>query len=218
MKNNGFSLIELAVVLVIVSLLPLSLLKTYNFSSRDIAKTNKYLSYAIESIHGFAIEHGYLPCPGAVDGKEDCNLVEGFLPSTLTGSAGKDYRVDAYGEYLRYRVDDGFLKSSFYNPDGSINPEGGRRIKSNISIVDISDRLVVDNGHIVVIVSSSGLNKKFEGHNVATSSPNNIYTFNSLIPSFDDPLKRYDDQTAWISYNEYSIGMTRGKNWPPSIH
>ena len=64
-RTRGFSLIELAVVLVVVSfllgglLIPLS----SQISQRDREDTAHRLDQAREALFGFALAYGYLPCP-----------------------------------------------------------------------------------------------------------------------------------------------------------
>lgn len=66
-QENGFSLVELAIVLIIVALLSGGLLISLS-TSRDIAlasETQKQLTSINDSLLGFAAANGRLPCPAS---------------------------------------------------------------------------------------------------------------------------------------------------------
>lgn len=114
--HQGFSLIEMALVLLVVTLLLGGLLVPLGtqVEQKRIAETQKALEEAKEALLGFAVAHGRLPCPdtfnGAVapdvsnDGLEDAcsavNETEGNLPWATLGVGA----TDAWGNHLRYRV------------------------------------------------------------------------------------------------------------------
>lgn len=115
--QRGFSLIELAIVLVIVTILigGLAVPLSAQIQARRIAETQRTLEEAKEAVIGYARTHpiagalGYrhLPCPDSVgnDGKEDrsgdaCSSPSGLLPWVDLGVASQD----AWGNRLRYAV------------------------------------------------------------------------------------------------------------------
>ena len=113
--TNGFSLVELAVVLVVLGLLASGLLAplAVQLESRDRALTVKQLEQAREALHGFAMRNGRLPCPDTDgDGRADpafdparkttasCTRLEGALPGVELGVP----TLDPWGQRLRYRV------------------------------------------------------------------------------------------------------------------
>lgn len=118
-SHQGFTLIELAIVLVIVTILlgGLAVPLSAQIQARRIAETNKILEEARESIIGYAITNNanppssrHLPCPSNGDGKEArtgnaCTNISGtistgFLPWIDLGVASHD----AWGNRLRYAV------------------------------------------------------------------------------------------------------------------
>lgn len=115
-KSLGFTLTELAIVLVIVALLIGGMLVPLS-AQRDLQsyrETQKQLSDISEALLGYAAAHKattsgrpYLPCPDTDnDGLEnrtvdECDAAEGRLPWTDLG-LGRD---DAWGNRFRYRVD-----------------------------------------------------------------------------------------------------------------
>jgi len=112
--SRGFTLTEMAVVLVIVALLiggmilPLSAQQDLRY----VAETQKQLADISEALYGYAASHAasdgrpYLPCPDTDgNGTENrtgtaCTNQEGTLPWADLGMA----RQDAWGNVFRYRV------------------------------------------------------------------------------------------------------------------
>lgn len=116
--QNGFTLVEIAIVLVIVGLMigglvtPLSM----QLEQRKISETQKALDEAKEALTGFAVRYGYLPCPAsaASNGLEDRNGTrcsneerQGFLPWATLGLA----KLDSWNHLYRYSVTPAFSDS-----------------------------------------------------------------------------------------------------------
>lgn len=111
---RGFTLTEMAVVLVIVALLIGGMLLPMSAQQdiRQAAETRKLLADVSEALYGFAYSHTvgdgkpYLPCPDTDgNGTENrtgstCTNQEGTLPWADLGLG----RQDAWGNPLRYRV------------------------------------------------------------------------------------------------------------------
>lgn len=118
-QQHGFSLVEIAIVLVIVGLMVGGLLTplTMQMEQRKAADTQRALDEAREALVGFAVRYGYLPCPAisASDGQEDrsgsrCSdeRREGYLPWATLGLA----RLDAWQHLYRYSVTPAFADSA----------------------------------------------------------------------------------------------------------
>ncbi|MBT9613979.1 MAG: type II secretion system protein [Burkholderiales bacterium] len=121
-RARGFSLIEMAFVLIIVTLLLGGLLVPFatQVEQKRIAETNKALEEIKEALIGYALSHTstpaapgsppqpFLPCPntngdgleGARGGGGDCLVSEGNLPWATLGTTP----IDAWGNRFRYRV------------------------------------------------------------------------------------------------------------------
>lgn len=117
-RQAGFSLIEIAIVLVIVGLMIGGLVTplTVQLEQRRVADTQKALDEAKEALTGFALRYGYLPCPAvsSVNGLEDrrgarCNGEKrvGILPWATLG-LGKS---DSWNNLFRYSVTPAFSDS-----------------------------------------------------------------------------------------------------------
>lgn len=117
-RQQGFTLIEMAVVLTIIAFLisaafmPLSAQR----ESNNIRQAREELKAIEEALYGFAIANGHLPCPtipgngGLADGggAANCNRYHGFVPSTSLGIKGKvncdGLLTDPWGNPYRYSI------------------------------------------------------------------------------------------------------------------
>lgn len=113
--SRGLTLIEMAVVLMILGLLVAGLLGPLDtqLEARDRRETLALLERARDALYGYAIVHGRLPCPDASgDGRSSpsfdparkasaqCTVGEGFLPWAELGLPPGD----AWGNRVRYAV------------------------------------------------------------------------------------------------------------------
>jgi prepilin-type N-terminal cleavage/methylation domain-containing protein len=125
-RQQGFTLIELAIVMLLLTILAAGVLVplTKRIEIQRYEETQKILGEAKEALIGFAMSHKdasgrpYLPCPDKAiafgiaaslsnDGIEDrtsnpdiCETLEGNFPWATLGVG----RMDAWGNQLRYRV------------------------------------------------------------------------------------------------------------------
>lgn len=134
----GFSLIELAIVLVAMGLLTTSLLGPLAAQSeaRKLAETKRTLNEARDALLGFAAAFGRLPCPAgdgargieAGGGAQACTCggsgaASGYVPAitlSLAPSDDQGYLLDAWGGRLRYAVSRGpaSAPNAFTDSDG----------------------------------------------------------------------------------------------------
>lgn len=119
-RQQAFTLVELAVVMVLIGLLLGSLMYTLSaqVDQRAREQTQRTLDQAREALLGYAIANGRLPCPAsaasngieapAVVGGADCsNYNDGFLPAVTLGFQPTDssgYALDAWNNRIRYAV------------------------------------------------------------------------------------------------------------------
>lgn len=119
LKNNkGFSLIELAIVLVIVGILAGSFISTIGSRIENTRRSDTIaqLNTIRDAIIGFASSFGRIPCPAEADtlgeeapvGGGNCNVQHGFIPGKTLGLRGGYNRdellLDNWGNPIRYSV------------------------------------------------------------------------------------------------------------------
>ncbi len=123
-QQSGFSLIELAVVLVIIGLLVGGGIAALDATTEQSRRSDqkRQLDQVREALYGFALARGRLPCPDTdwpPDGGENatggnCDADVGTLPWQQLGLG----RRNPWGQPLRYHVESAFAEAPA-PPDGS---------------------------------------------------------------------------------------------------
>ena len=121
-EHYGFTLIEMAMVLMIVGLLLGGMLVPLSaqMDQRNVSDTQKTLSDIKEAIIGYAIANGRFPCPASatsngvespVGGGNCTNFYNGFVPaatlgitSTVDNQGNTGFAVDSWGNRIHYAV------------------------------------------------------------------------------------------------------------------
>jgi len=192
--NSGFTLTELAIVLVIVGLLISGMLVPLS-TQRDIqnsSETSKRLNEIKEALLGFAVLYGRLPCQSStIDpanpkyGLEDnpCNDVEGYLPWKTLGIG----EIDAWGTqrsatgdpfrgYWRYRVNNTYASATFTLASAS----------TALIVQDSAgNNLTNSTDGPVAIIYSTGPDLVANGQNATID---NTFQAGERSPAFDDML------------------------------
>ncbi len=132
-RNCGFSLIELAVALVVVAIFLGSILVPLNTQvvQRKTSDTQKALEEIKEALLGFAIANGRLPCPASatsngvegIVGGVCTNPYDGFVPAVTLGLAatdGQGYAIDGWNTRIHYAVTTQNF-NAFTSPNGMRN-------------------------------------------------------------------------------------------------
>jgi prepilin-type N-terminal cleavage/methylation domain-containing protein len=215
---RGFTLVEMAIVLLIMALLlggGLSMLSVQSDQQR-IKDTNLMLNDAREALIGYAASHvdgagkPYLPCPDktggggagtANDGQEDravggaCVVQQGNFPWVTLGMA----QADPWGNRLRYSVTNTFSNSTagftLASTGGiTINDAAGTALASTIPAVLISHG---KNGSGAI--NSSGT------ANAAPAGANELTNTNPLATAVSNPPVGvgggggvFDDLVVWL--------------------
>ena len=195
---SGFSLVEMAVILLIVSVLLGSSIVTYSGmrDKQQKQKTEILLEEIRNALIGYATTNGYLPCPDVgvdnvtglnlpeFDGKEDrdpssnsCWQVYGVLPWQDLGLGTQKF--DFYGNYLSYHVD----------PNYTVRPIPCTHPAPVLLNVTTNHHGVTSNlDKIVVVVVSFGKNGL--GHLLATPAGSPAYV--NRIPVAGDEVENAD--------------------------
>lgn len=114
--SAGFSLIEMAMVLIIMTLVLGGLMMPLSaqIEQRNRTETQRTLEDAKEALIGYAVANGVLPCPSALDSSNiptgvarttcDTTNNSGYLPWATLGVT----KQDAWGNLFRYTVSPNF--------------------------------------------------------------------------------------------------------------
>ena len=207
-RQHGFSLLEMAIVLIIVGVMisGIFLPLTKHRELSDYAETQLRLKEIKESLIGYAIINGRLPCPTSETnpinllryGSADpvCSLANDFPGMPLESKAGvlpwKDlgvHEVDAWGiprsdksdlwtGYWMYRVANEFTSAFSLSTLTSA---------SNIQVVKADgSSLTSMTEPAVAVICSTGKNKIADGHNASFETVNPVYQSDAFSNAFDD--------------------------------
>jgi len=208
-KSQGFSLIEMAFVLVIITLLLGGLLVpfTTQVEQRRIAETNKAMEEIKEALVGYAIANGRLPCPDTNgDGQEDAcpagntTTTGGNIPWVDLGVAN----ADAWGQRFQYRVNGAFTIAISLSPLTTGNGDGILRVCTD----SICSAFLATN--VPAVIYSSGKNGAVQPPAGAdelenTTVPTNMkFDRNFVSHVYVGPgagLAEFDDLVTWLSPN-----------------
>lgn len=198
--QRGFTLAELAVVLLVLAVLSAGLVVPLSarIEARDRQLSNERLRDIQHALIGFAIVHGRLPCPSTTAdpahadyGVEDappCDFSrEGRLPwrslaMPATDAWGRERRQagDDWAGHWRYRVDAPFASAPIL---ASTLPSGKLQIRGHDGA-----SITVTDSQAVAIVFSTGANRRADGHNAHYSATTPVYQAGEAGADFDDLL------------------------------
>jgi len=237
-RAHGFSLIEMAFVLIIVTLLLGGLLVPFatQVEQKRIAETNKALEEIKEALMGFAVANGRLPCPDnatianatANNGEEDaCSAgaeTEGNLPWATLGVGA----ADAWGNRLRYRVTNAFTVAGFpLGTNGTLRvcttAACGTSVANQVPVVVLSHgkngfgsiNANRNAGDITRIPCPGAppICSADETANLNVVAPND-FVHRTLTPAAT-PAGEFDDLVIWLSPNVLFNRMVAAGKLPP---
>ena len=225
--SSGFTLIEVAIVLVIIGLLIGSLIVPLGSQRQTlhIKQARQELKMIEEAIIGYVIANDRLPCPAlAGSGSEDpdpwvgvCTSPRGFIPATTLGISGRyncdNLLIDPWGNPYRYSVTTANA-SAFTTSISAVTPLSA--LTPNLSICSASgcaDFLTQD---AVAVIYSMGKHwnnivSADETENAEATLPGtgcgpanyNVSNDNRYVhrESVEIVGSEYDDIVIWISPN-----------------
>ncbi len=215
-KQSGFTLVEMAIVLLVIGLLLGGLLTPLSnkIESERYKESNRELDKIVDALMGYAVANKRLPCADTDDdGFEDvganCND-EGSVPWATLGVG----REDAWGHPMRYRVD-----ASFTPPVAPPIPDPALTV-SNFSVVDRDGVALtpVNPDGPVVIIFSCGNDGLPNGENDANGAADSATCVNPGAPNptyvQDVPDASFDDILVWLSKNRLLNRMVAAGKWP----
>ncbi len=221
-QQRGFTLLEMAVVLMIVGLLLGGLIPTFSaqMESQHINETRKQMSEIKDALIGFAVINGRLPCPAngtTASGDEStsgvpltCTLTKGVLPWVTLGVN----ETDAWRRRFTYRVSQGVNSNFADGIDGTGAPcpiASGVSFQlcsnGNLNVFNTSGGSSVAANVPAVVVShgKNGLGAYPAGGGVqigiATGDEGENTNDNNSFVSKDQIQNGFDDLVVWLSPN-----------------
>ena len=226
--QSGFTLIEMAIVLMIVGLLLGGLLVPLSaqMDQRNNSDTQKALSEIKEAIIGFALANGRLPCPATAGtatgitgaGVEKttgigsslvCNNASGVVPWVTLGLN----ETDAWGNRYTYRITPDFADGVGSSTYGGCTPSPlptlatfGLCSLGNLNVLSAAGGTNIAASVPAVIVShgknGAGAWTSQGTQNPASSNPDeadNSNSGNTFVSHLPNPT--FDDLVVWISPN-----------------
>lgn len=202
-RAAGFTLAELAVVLVVIALLAGGLLAPVGarLDERNRRITAAQLQDIEQALIGFAIIHRRLPCPSleadpahpryGLESPSPCDdAVEGRLPWRDLGLAATDAwggprstAAAPWSGHWRYRVDRAYSRADA--PITALTVP-----LSNLQIHDHDGRAitVASDSRAVAVVYSTGPNLRADGRNASYSATHPAYQAGEATADYDDLL------------------------------
>lgn len=216
-KQTGFTLIEMAVAIVVIGLLLTSALRPFSsaLEQQRIKKTNQTLEEIKEALLGYVILNRRLPCPAASydlskdtqAGRETLKFCEqeGFLPWFDLGVG----RYDGWGHPFRYRVDKNYTKLAGIFETLQADKEF---IVKNRAGDDLTSSESSFSGRVVAVIYSRGKNNQGEDEN---ENGDDTYVQGNYFEDKRNPNNTFDDRVTWLSKYILAKRLFEVKQWPP---
>ena len=214
-KQHGFTLIEMTMVLVILSLLLGGLMAPMStqLENNHRWETKRQLEKINEALLGYVLVHGYLPCPDTSnDGREERVSSGCFGQGVSDEKGGKGGKVwhgtlpwinlgvgkqDAWNSRFTYAVSERFTDArNTPLPAFSLETEGAIQV---VHGVDRTPALVLSHG--------ANLQGGMSIHGLARDMPTSLTELENsdgnarfeFAPYSNDSRQGFDDQMVWVS-------------------
>lgn len=226
--SPGFTLIEIAIVLFIVTLLMGGLLPTLSgqIEQRRNSDTSKQLNEIKDALIGYAVMNGRLPCPASTisqgvesptTGTGICDHnYDGYVPAATLGISGTNssgFVVDSWGNPIHYAVTM-WSSNTFTVPNG-MSAKGISNLTppnllvcstaTGISASSCGSNYALTSNGVPVVIFSTGKNGAQGYAAFGTDEKANLdanQTFVSHLPTANGAANGYfDDIVIWISPN-----------------
>lgn len=215
-NSRGFTLVEIAIVMVIFGLLLAGLMGPLQMQRDNLKRkeTLQSMQTIKQAITGFALRNGRIPCPDtSQDGQENMNGNTCFSPrGTVPWATLGVTRFDAWKQPFTYRVDTRFADII---PDGTgcAVPVPGISFEicstGNITVLDRRGGTQVAAGIPAIIVS--------HGRNWASAGDADEQENRDNNPIFVDKThinQGYDDFVEWVNLNNLIAKMISANKLP----
>ncbi|MFL9611382.1 type II secretion system protein [Methylobacillus sp. Pita2] len=209
---DGFSLVEMAVVLVILGFV-ISALVLPVTAQRDaglLRKTENQLELAQKALIGFAQASGRLPCPATQaskgvevpEGGGQCEPTAQLLPAVTLGlhQLENGFAIDGWGQHIKYIV------TQTSNSAFTTNTVANSMAYQGLSTLNPNDLQVLNENNIVTIGSAVAIIYSDGANGIAQSRIGETGQFYNYISA------DFDDIVTWISpYVLYNAMIQAGQ-------
>ena len=215
--QQGFSLLEMAIVLVVLGLILGGILMPLStqMEKQDRDETQRTLQDIQDALIGYAMANGRLPCPdtdgdGIIDMGGTCSNVQGTIPWVDLG-VGKE---DAWGRPFTYRVTGSFADNTDGTGCGTATVGVSFELCSvaDINILDATAGNPVAN-QVPAMVISHGKNWATTTSTDENENADNDTTFVDRTYS-RTAAPTFDDQVIWVSPNVLKTKMVSAGRLP----
>lgn len=217
-NQHGFSLIELAIVLLIVTLLLGGLLVplTAQIDQQRSKETQKTLAELKEVLIGFAIVNGRLPCPASststglespVGGGTCTNFFNGFVPAATLGMSpvnAQGFLLDGWNNPIRYAVSNatiGLATNAFTTFNGMKTATINSLVGANL--------LYICTSASVITATSCGTATK-----LADNAPALVFSLGkngNAVGAGSDEAANANGDKVFVSHDQSPVGATNGE-------
>lgn len=231
--SNGFSLVELSIVLVIVGVLASAAVAPLSGSIRQarFKQTQIQLETIREALHGYLISSGRLPCPldassELLPSNDQCSTSHGALPGAILGVMGQRSAtgalLDPWGKEYVYAVsmNDHESSGTQSRPDwltvGEPVAVGASQLGADLSLCrkqssgncPAKDLIASD---IVWVVFSKGESDGSTGAELENQDSDTVFAVSAYSSNKEQP---FNDQFAWASRSELIYWLLKAE-WLP---
>jgi prepilin-type N-terminal cleavage/methylation domain-containing protein len=221
-RSAGFTLIEIAIVLLIVTLLLTGLVPTISsqIEQRQRNETRKQLDEIRDALLGFAVANGRLPCPASAisNGIESpiggacTNAWDGFVPAATLGITPTDsqgYALDGWSNRIRYAVTKANSNAFTFTTANQMQAVGMSALNPDLSVCASATGIATTNcgtavsltNNAVAVIYSTGRSTTAAGVDEAANlNGDQVFVSHDPTPA-GAPNGEFDDIVTWISPN-----------------
>ena len=218
-NQKGFSILEVAVVLVILGLLIGSIITPLSAQreSRQRALAEQDLQEIKQALLGFALVNGRLPCPADTNtdgledanGSGDCLEANGYVPNVTLGLSGQvttgNLLADPWNTAYRYSLTG--VNSWEYAKNLSI--DGTTPDLQVCSSTACTAATTLTSSAVAVVFSMAKFGSPNASSSLETENTDNDTVF--VQAGFaESGSNAFDDEIIWLSQNELAYALMQG--------
>ena len=237
LKNYaGFSLVEMAIVLIILGFVIGALMTPLQVQRQQIfqSQTQNSLETAKKALIGYAQSQGRLPCPATASsngaesplGGGTCTEQLGFLPALTLGIGPVDSKglaIDGWNNNIRYavtQIDSGGAVTADFTTPSDINAVGISTLAPNLNVICgtitttecTAGSNLTNNAVAVIFPTGQNFGQSAGVDETSNLAATTTFYSRSLTAATAAPSNEYEDLVIWISpYLLYNAMIEAGQ-------